>query len=1811
VTQTSSPQQKPSFRWKPKGWDARTRRTGLLGEIWRMPSHPDDAYGPMVHPNGWRRLGMDFWDRSLIFSVASGAAFLSLVTLSLLFIFGFIPPKAAWVDDFRLATHYASKPINAGAVVGQDWLVLGTQGLGVQAYRRDSGLRGLWHTFDSQNTKGALPNDLVLRIASSSHGAWYAVDGGGLTWSSEGLDQWQKMIGINGFAPVSQKEITAACLSPDGRYVAVSADRAGLGVYDTVTHDWIGRSALPTPARTLAFQSNIVFAGTSHGILAFRIDSGLKGSVLVEDPKHSFGNVGVRRFNLGADWLLAVTEKQGLLGHKATEESTWQWLVGEEGLGATVSRSEDITAALLDRDALWIAVGDQVGRYELSDHRWLTARVDGSKVLSLGLFGGTVWAGTANGLYRWQEKQWTKIEQSDGRGAIRLIPTDSRLWVVTSDEGMGAVEIRSSTWQSYISTSSFGGGAKEPALTDVVIFHNEFWVSSSNAGVASYDWKQHLWRDRRAGLASPSAAVVQLLVNVDQLWALVADGPTAKPPHQVWRWSGASWKALEGAKGIQLATFDQSVWLLGSNGDLIQLGEMGVTPYYQTVAFDPSKFKSLAFDPKERHAIVASDDGILVYSLDTHSWRKSSTLSVSDLATGGGQQIWVTSNGGLLSDEGKKVLIATEVPSGSLGELVTATVWRDSIWFSDGRRLLRYDVAARKISEESFAPDVVIQQLRTAGDSIVVLGRSGDRTRHLYQLGGTSRSWQRIDKATDVTAFAGFGDFVFYIDGERGLHQFQSGQDNLFFSGGFAGIADASSVIQTSDGSFWILSPTRGLARYEPRRGFWSTSSVPAPTRMILARNSSGSEQILLASSRGLFQQDVNAIEKNIPLTSSPTLDLVEHNKTIFALGNNGAQVLQWTGSGFNTAFTFSAGTPITVTGRAIIADRATSMASAAGKLWTRHGTFAMGFTQQGTSITPTDLIDLPPEPAARLLSDNQASSLYFGTTSKCWVLRGSQWDACSSSDLMVQPHRRLTDPFGRFSWQVSALSARLDGGGLAGDHFASDRVRSLRLSGDSTLLVQSDGGVWSVRLTGSGKDLEGRTLTDTRADFLSFTETILTIPSDLWQWKRREDPTTLVDSVAIAWSGRADITRRIAGFRFSDDYATAIAYFDGKFWLGTRAGVWQLSGQGDSLMDRQVVLSLPIEGVTRLVASDRALWVTFEGGSTWRYQGGQWTRDAQVSDEILTVTDDLGGVLFRRTWRGLTTASFTRDATPRFERDKLLSIAGNRDGLWLATPAGILRSKPVGPKIPVASIDTTPSPTENAFFRDDGTTLYMQHIAKNETRFFKLDGEKWKLVQAEQTPFAEGAMLPAQLPGVPLRWIRADKGRLILPKIGVNVVDWSNGRFRSDVIQNALVSDQDVWLGTLAGLYKYASETGLRSIKSFPDSTLGKLSLVDIGRSPSGIWVKDGEGKFFTVSESTPSVVQLQLLRDTTTLVKTAVALRDGRWQTVIVPLSTPILSQDARPGENVFANDGRFRFDHVNDAQRIADSFVIATDFGLIDYVDVPLIRVTNWNTNLSELAVQRIVIKGKTRSALGVARSYRQADSSSAWQVSADMLPFLPVGVRFDESGWTGYSYDGAKQEYPISVAKLDKAPSLFAANGKFVFDNVQDLAADAQSIWLLTEPGWIRARHGAETRGFVNFAIFSDNRAPSAFVPRLAFVDQDGSLVTDGTISGRPIRLTWRMAGGAPQGPAQSPATETSDRTERDYQVTNLGQDRIVLVHGDRSQILASAAQWVWPLDVPVMHRRIPQVIQFLDDPNSVWAVTASGLIRLDKGRFHIE
>lgn len=183
MTQTSSPQQKPSFRWKPKGWDARTRRTGLLGEIWRMPSHPDDAYGPMVHPNGWRRLGMDFWDRSLIFSVASGAAFLSLVTLSLLFIFGFIPPKAAWVDDFRLATHYASKPINAGAVVGQDWLVLGTQGLGVQAYRRDSGLRGLWHTFDSQNTKGALPNDLVLRIASSSHGAWYAVDGGGLTWS--------------------------------------------------------------------------------------------------------------------------------------------------------------------------------------------------------------------------------------------------------------------------------------------------------------------------------------------------------------------------------------------------------------------------------------------------------------------------------------------------------------------------------------------------------------------------------------------------------------------------------------------------------------------------------------------------------------------------------------------------------------------------------------------------------------------------------------------------------------------------------------------------------------------------------------------------------------------------------------------------------------------------------------------------------------------------------------------------------------------------------------------------------------------------------------------------------------------------------------------------------------------------------------------------------------------------------------------------------------------------------------------------------------------------------------------------------------------------------------------------------------------------------------------------------------------------------------------------------------------------------------------------------------------------------------------
>jgi hypothetical protein len=1779
------------------GRSERARRTALLGHLWQLPKHPDDAFHSVIKSTGWRQLGMDVWDRSLVFSLAFGALAIIFLVIAALWVCRAIPPQVSLIDDFRISTHYAARPITSGALGGRDWLVLGTQGLGVQAYRRDSGLRGLWRDYNSVTTQGALSNDTILRITSNSNGIWYLVGDGGVTLSSADLQSWQRMIGTRGFASITPKEITNAVLSPNKRYLAVTADKAGLGIYDTETHDWIAHIELQQPARTLEFLVDAVVVGTSNSILGFRVSE----NQIFMDPILTMENVSVSRFSYCGDWLLAITSKQGLVGKHLAQNSKWEWLIGETGLQVPVAKPEDVTAAFINNESLWVAVDKSIGHYIFSNHSWQTIQVDNAKIQALVEFDGTTWVGTINGLYRWSNGQWIKIDQNDGRGAIHLTVTPTRLWVVTGDGGLGYIVPNSSQWNFLISTTAFGNGITVPNITDVVTFQNEFWVSTTNLGIASYDGNLHRWTSRGMGLPSPNAVIMDLAVSNGSLWALVGDAQNTKPPYQVFFWNGLDWHQVPSTRGSQISIAGGSVWLLGENGDLLRLTEFGTTPYYQTTSFDPSRFRAVSFDAQEQVALVASDEGMFSYSLNTHSWRKVNELGIVDIASFKGHQLSVTTSGGLILDAGKTELLPSLNSQNSFGELTTATWWNQKIWASDGKRLVYYDPYAYKFIEESFIPNVTILQLRT-GNSLWALGRSADKTRHLFRYNEANKTWLQIDSGKDISSFAVAGNSVFYVESENKLHQIQQNQDYSLFSGGFAGASDTSSAVQINDGTIWILSPTSGLARYDARSGSWNLSQIAKPNRMALVQDKAGSPKILVTSPRGLFLQDALVYDSLAQISNAPALDITYLNDTTYVLGNSGTQILQWTGSGVTPVFTFSPTMPITITGGIPLPDSASEIVTGSGKLWARYGSFAVGLTKQGEYLVPKDVIQLPVESNAHLVNGDNNGLLYFGTSQKCWVLQSNQWISCVRPDMLTQTTKIINDRFGRFTVQLSAISARLVGGNFIEDHFASDRARVVRLGPDNTLFIQTDGGVWSV----PNGQWDNRSLSNANVNFKASTETIFSVSSEPWQWHRLDDPVTLTDQVTIVSQYRGDVKRQITGSRFSDTYATSVVAFDGKVWLGTRQGIWQFNDI-ESFSGRILLDKLPTESVSFIAVANNTLWVVFASGAIWHYQSGSWTPENQIPDLLVTITDESGEALFRRTPRGIITSPFTREATPRFERDKLLGIVEDQDTLWIATLAGTAQFQLNKGQIKTGFWNTDLS-GENVVFLKNGDSIYVRQVRRNEVHTFQLDNKKWMQVLIEQTPFGSDIILSQHLMSTSLQWIRSKDGRII-PQMGyTGSIGWSNGRLRSDVIRTLIAVKEDFWLGTLAGVYK--TSTDINKIKSFPDEILSQFEVTAIGTNSNGtIWIKDTNSRFYELSDNLN--IQAQPLKNTENLNKNVVSIFDGKWQNVMAPLSSPILIYENQLGENLFGKNGRFRFDNINDAIVLGNRVILASEFGLIEYSNIPLNKVVDWNTELGKLAVQRIILRDNIMSIQTSNGAYQRTNLSRAWGILPDTSIFLPNGVVLTETGWEPSLWDKSKQELPIKIVALSQSASWFASNGKFTFDIVHELISNDDMIWILSEAGWVRAHHAKTSPGFDRFKIISGISYPPEFVSQSAYFE-DNSLIVRGYMSMNHVNVNWQILGDRLSSPLISVASNEHAMKTVNYRISSDDNGEIRLETRTSPQYFSAASQWFFPFDfVKSLKVPISPVIQFLDDPNSIWIITERGLVRIDKGRLEVQ
>ena len=1367
-------------------------------------------------------------------------------------LFNTLPPQAAIIADLRMTADYADAPLTSGATTGETWVVVGTDGNGVQAYRQGSGRHGIWEPFTTANS--GLQSNRIVDADANLLGYWFTDEQGGLTFADAELESWQPVIGQRGFAQVSQEAIQEALLSADLAYLAVLADEAGLGVYNTQRHDWIGKQPITGTVQAMAWFENSIYVGASDGVTVYQVvDDRLQPNFA-----NNLGDVNVTDLQTSNEWLLAITADRGVIGLQAGS-SQWEWLIGVERFPIATVSSADVTAVALQPDeVLWIGVDAQGGRYDLATHNWEGFTLPGEGVITaLAVFGDDVWAGSADGLYRYTPNGW-ETESAAANGVQDLIVADARLWVVLDDGGVGFVD-RSRIWQTAIGSTAFATNGFAPQVTDVVYHDGAYWVASADSGVASYQWDNHTWTQR-----GEVSNVVDLVTTGSDLWRLDETGEVA-------RWSGSTWRSTTAITATQMTRAEDSVLALDGHGVLHQLGTQN--RYFESAEFDPQQFRAISHDTDNQIVHVGSAEGLFTYNLSTHSWTKAGDDALVDVQWASDQRLTVDAAGGLRSDQ-------TLLPSSGVPDLAaphTAAIFDGGIWLADNDTLATYVTRTHRLTEEN-SPEGIreIRQLRSNQDALYLLGESGNQLSLYYQT--AAGDWQATGSIDDYAlsdsklVYLGTTTANVVVRADNG--------ETVYFQAIALPQTAPLSVARAEDGSHVVFYED-AVYSYSHIIGNWIDKATIPVSQVSLTDDGA-----YAASSSGLFR--VGAAGDLAQISAEPTIAVTQLLTQTYVLLENGSVALLQGDELVEQVRVNSSGD--------------LSMGGSGTELWVAGNSSLDYFELENGSLIETGSVAPPAtDDDLRLFNGDNASPAYFGSADVCFQLLETAWQPCPTRDYLAQPRREVADPFGRFVWEVSFVDARLRGTALVQSNgetrFQSDQITDVASDGTSLFARAADGTVWEIAD-------DGRQLNTAFNDFGNqLTQEV--VVTDSWRW---QVSTTHLNRDRLDITHVDDGSRRqfANGDRFADTIATAVAAFDGAYWIGTQAGLWHFSSP-TSLADRQLIADIPTnQAIRRLLVSDSILYVQFDSGAWRSFNGLAWaSATARDSNEALEIVNDPLGrpLLWEVANGGVDSAEFITDPSPKFKFDAINNVGGTANTLWLATESGVVEATLENGMQYVALDETLPA---SFVLQSDGEQLYAQD---GDDITYRLDGTTWITTTAEGTIFGDSYIFPIHS-AEPLTWVRnakaicendqscSDPQQLstvgaVQPWLDGVASNWHDGRLAFDIVNDAHVQGDALYLATQNGVVGYAEADGLTQLVAKPSAASEAQVFEAIGETDvaNTLWVRSSAGDVFGISAEqstiTPQPLQAQMQH-------AVVQQQAGNWRATMLPLTTSQLTVD-----------------------------------------------------------------------------------------------------------------------------------------------------------------------------------------------------------------------------------------------------------------------------------------------------------------------------
>ena len=426
----------------------------------------------------------------------------------------------------------------------------------------------------------------IAKVKESSGDLWYVTQEGGVGVYRGRNNTWQTLIGDTGIPSADGATIEINSIAVYDQQIWLGLGGVGIGEYDPARHSWqIRNEGLPFAKNP---DSRVVEIKTMLDSLWCRIEN---------KPDDALPYVQVYKWD-GGTWQPQTPETSSVKSMQEDGENIWflledgsmlNGLTGQAYFTSLDAQSASFTGMARFKDRLYLGESESgIIYYDLTTHTW----------------------GALSGL--------------QNNSISDIYSDDTHLWYVTASGGLGAYDLTGRELKEVAQQPENLTNAGD--ITTIEWYRDQMWIGTSNGRIFRYNPSLHeiypadLGGDAHTG----PFGIAELVAIEDALWCLTdwREANLYKYDANLETWNQSD-------SDVASITIEQNqVWSLSTQGEA-RLAAEGTPAYFNRGFQGISTAHKVAVDRSNQLWFISKSDGFGVYSPSNHQWLDTSSISNS------------------------------------------------------------------------------------------------------------------------------------------------------------------------------------------------------------------------------------------------------------------------------------------------------------------------------------------------------------------------------------------------------------------------------------------------------------------------------------------------------------------------------------------------------------------------------------------------------------------------------------------------------------------------------------------------------------------------------------------------------------------------------------------------------------------------------------------------------------------------------------------------------------------------------------------------------------------------------------------------------------------------------------------------------------------------------------------------------------------------------------------------------------------------------------------------------------------------------